>query len=137
MSTEENKRKHLDFIQLTITRMAANSFLLKAWGVALVAALFALSSKEVTGNKDYWLLAFLPIISFWILDAYYLHQEKLFRELYDEVRNMNPEKIDFSLKTDRFKKSVPIWPKMMYNHTLLVFYGTVAILLFGIWAITQ
>ena len=36
-----DKQKHLEFIQNAISRMAANSFMLKAWTVLLVSALFA------------------------------------------------------------------------------------------------
>ena len=32
---DENKRKHLEFIQQVITRMNANSFLIKGWAVTL------------------------------------------------------------------------------------------------------
>jgi hypothetical protein len=42
----EAKHKHLDFIQLTITRMAANSFLLKGWCVTLIAALWSSPDKN-------------------------------------------------------------------------------------------
>ena len=35
---------------------------------------------------------------FWILDSYYLQQERLYRELYDDVRLQTEEKIDFSMK---------------------------------------
>lgn len=41
----ENKLKHLDFLQLVITRMNVNSFSLKGWAVTLVSALFAFAAK--------------------------------------------------------------------------------------------
>lgn len=42
----ENKIKHLEFIQLTIIRMNVNSFLVKGWLITLVAAVFVLSQKD-------------------------------------------------------------------------------------------
>ncbi len=42
----ENKRKHLEFIQGTITRMAGNLFFLRGWTISLVAGLFALFVKD-------------------------------------------------------------------------------------------
>ncbi len=42
----ENKIKHLEFIQIVITRMNVNSFFLRGWSVTLVAALFALAAKD-------------------------------------------------------------------------------------------
>ena len=45
----ENKIKHLEFIQSTITRMNQNSFQIKGWMITLVSALLALyaSSERV------------------------------------------------------------------------------------------
>ncbi|MGC8651185.1 MAG: hypothetical protein ACP5RX_01035 [Minisyncoccia bacterium] len=58
----ENKIKHLEFIQTIINRMASNSFIIKGWAITLVAALFALSSKDA--NKNYIIISFLPVIFF-------------------------------------------------------------------------
>jgi hypothetical protein len=68
---------HLEMIQTTIARMSNHSFLLKGWSATLASGLLALTTE-----KDY-LLAFLPAIAFWLLDAYFLRQERLFRGLYD------------------------------------------------------
>lgn len=77
------KIAHLGFIQAIITRMGLNSFLLKGWSVTLVAAIFALAAKQA--DRRFVLLAFFPIAVFWLLDAFFLHQEKLFRRLYEIV----------------------------------------------------
>lgn len=80
----DRKLKHLDFAQGVINRMGHCSFLLKGWCVILVSGLFALAAKET--NPLFVYLAYLPAISFWILDGYYLYQERLYRQLYDKVR---------------------------------------------------
>ncbi len=123
MSKNDNKIKHLEFLQLTITRMAANSFLLKAWGVTLVAALFALSAKDSV--KTYIIVAYLPVASFWLLDGYYLLQERLFRKLYDAVRTLDEESITFSLDTTPVKKQTSSWIATIFSTTLLLFYGSI------------
>ena len=79
----ENKRKHLEFIQATINRMAGNSFLLKGWAVTLVGALFALTFKEV--DPLYLLISLIVLALFWRLDSYYLSRERLFIKLYERV----------------------------------------------------
>jgi hypothetical protein len=84
----DDKAAHLGMIQVIITRMGANSFVLKGWNVTLVSALFALSVKD--SNKRFIMVALLPNIIFWMLDAYYLHQERLFRKLYDDVSRSTP-----------------------------------------------
>ncbi len=58
----ENKNKHLEFIQMAITRMAANSFLIKGWSVTLVAALFALAAVQ-DSHRFVW-LALIPSLMF-------------------------------------------------------------------------
>ena len=79
----ENKKLHMEMIQSIISRMANNSFMLKGWAVTLVAGIFALSSKEA--EQSYFLIAYIPIIIFWGLDAYYLRLERLYRNLYNKV----------------------------------------------------
>lgn len=83
-SSPDEKIKHLEFIQTIIARQAANSFLLKGWSITLVAGLFALAAKDA--NPRFVWLALLPTMGFGWLDAYYLHQERRFRLLFDWVR---------------------------------------------------
>ena len=94
----DDKIKHLEFIQDVINRMASNSFLIKGWTVVLVAALFALGSAD-RNNSALIYLAYFPSIVFWLLDGYYLWQERLFRHLYEEVQ-VKTGNVDFSMKTD-------------------------------------
>ena len=117
----ENKKKHLEFIQAVINRMAGNSFLLKGWAITLVAALFALSAKDT--NRAYILIAYFPIIIFWILDGYFISQERLFRSLYDHVRKLAEKDIDFSMDTSAFQsKTRNGWVCSLLSVTLLCFY---------------
>ena len=95
----ENKIKHLEIIQGVINRMAGNSFALKGWAVTLVAGIFALASKDA--DKLYFLVAYIPIIVFWGLDSYYLLQERLYRSLYDKVRLLPEDMIDFPEREHR------------------------------------
>lgn len=58
--------------------------------------MIALAGKDT--DKLYFLVAYVPVVGFWGLDAYYLIQEKLYRSLYDKVRQTDEDNIDFSLK---------------------------------------
>ena len=71
----DKKLKHLELVQGVINRMANNSFMLKGWAVTLVAGIFALAGKDT--DKLYFLVAYIPVLVFWGLDAYYLLQERL------------------------------------------------------------
>ncbi|MEA3463534.1 MAG: hypothetical protein U9R14_00400 [Patescibacteria group bacterium] len=118
----ENKRKHLEFIQGIISRMAGNLFFLRGWTITLIAALLALFIK---GNNSEYVIYFLLvlIVVFWILDSYFLSQERLFRDLYNYVRKLKEEDIDFSMDTSQFKKyKKNTLVYAMFSSTLLVFY---------------
>ena len=65
----ENKIKHLEFIQATITRMNQNSFQIKGWMITIISALLALYASSE--NTIYIFIAIVPAIVFWFLDAYY------------------------------------------------------------------
>ncbi len=118
----ENKRKHLEFIQAIVSRMASNLFFLRGWTITLIAALLALFIK---GNGSNYVIYFLIILIlvFWILDGYFLSQERLFRDLYNHVRKLKEEEIDFSMDISEYKKyKKNTLIHMMFSSTLLVFY---------------
>jgi hypothetical protein len=118
----EKKLAHLNLIQAIITRMASNSFLLKGWSVTLVAALFALAAKDT--KPALVLIAYLPGVVFWALDGYFLWQETLFRRLYDRVRGLAEDQIDFSMSTVGLPKP-PHWLARTFSKTLALFHGTI------------
>ena len=123
----DNKLKHLEFIQNTITRMASNSFMLKGWCITIVSALIALSTKE----SDYrmYLAAFIPTIMFWILDSYYLWLEKAFRDLYKDVSEKDEQEIDFQIPINDYKHKKDFFEVLGWNITTTGFYGAIMVLL--------
>lgn len=126
----EKKLKHLEFLQLTITRMNVNSFLLKGWTITLVAALFALAAKDA--NTNYVMIAYVVIPSFWVLDGYFLSIERRYRDLYNEVAKKNEENIDFDMNHTRFDKGDRTWVSGIFSSTLLIFYGISIITTLGV-----
>ena len=117
----ENKRQHLEMIQGVINRMAGNLFLLKGWAITLISALFALAAKDT--DPKYFLIAYFPVIIFWIMDGYFLSQERLFRDLYNHVRKLPEKDIDFSMDTTKFKENPHNgWIRSMRSRTILLFY---------------
>ena len=121
----ESKIKHLEFIQGVVNRLSTNSFLLKGWSVVLVSALFALSASD--SNPAFIFLAYFPAIVFWGLDGYFLWQEKLYRALYDRVRAMEDNAIDFSMDVSVVKDSVVSWATVAFSTTILAFHGVLLI----------
>jgi len=97
--------------------------MLKGWSVILVSALFALAVDSSKARLVFF--AYLPAFVFWLLDGYFLHQERLFRKLYDKVRETGEEAIDFSMNTAPVADQVSSWPRLMFSRTLLLFHGAI------------
>jgi len=127
---------HLGFIQGVINRMGLNSFLAKGWTATITAAIFTLSGRG--NDQRFILIALLPAAVFWVLDAYYLHQENLYRRLYIEVAEGNVPSDNFTLNTKVLTGEVPTVIKVFLSETLLLFYGTmVGSVLFVMFALLR
>lgn len=127
------KEYHLGLIQSIVSRMGNNSFLIKGWCSTLVSAILVFATDK--GNRSIMLVCFIPTVLFWILDAYYLYKEQLYRDKYDQVR-MEPEpSIDYSLEIIP-NSGGRTWVKAYFSRTLLIFYGgliiTIAIVMWMI-----
>jgi hypothetical protein len=120
----EAKLKHLEFIQNVITRMNANSFLLKGWAVTLVSALFALAAKDA--NHHYVYPACIAIPMFWILDAFFLSQERQYRGLYAHVTTLLEAAIDFNMNAQTYATGKNRWVPTAFSRTLVIFYFTLS-----------
>ncbi len=116
--------KELKLIQNNIKRMASNSFLIKGWAVTLVVGSLLLKVTDLQ-----LILPFIPIISFWSLDTYFLYQERKFRDLYNWVVKCRPksQKFLFDMSFDRFKetelkKKTKFIISTFFSKNLLLFY---------------
>ncbi len=122
----KNKQKHLELIQNVINRLANSSIFLKGWTVIFVAAVLGFATKD--SEPMYVWLAAIPTLSFWALDGFYLNQERLFRRLYDAVRDTEDYQIDFSMDTTPFKHRGD-WFEAIFSKTLIFFYITILIVI--------
>ena len=126
----EAKLKHLEFIQGVVNRLVSASLHMKGWSVVLVSALLALGARG--DSFETALVSLFPILVFWGLDGYFLSRERLFRGLYDQVRQRNAEnEIDFSMDVGGLKSNgfwSRDWCSAAASRTLLPFYGMLALL---------
>ena len=132
----QDKTKHLEFVQSVITRMNTNSFQLKGWMITIVSALLALFASS--SNGIYIIVAIVPTLIFWFLDAFYLQQERKFRGLYEDIVNDNVEKIkkEFSMPINEYKydkndsdtKKYCYW-NAFFSTTILPLYGIIVLAL--------
>lgn len=126
--------KHLEFIQNVITRMNTNSFQIKGWSVVISSALLAIYSS--TENKNFFLVAAIPTLIFWFLDAYYLNQERKFRGLYNDVAGVTdkPKKIRaFEMRPDLYIGGKYSYWSSFFSITILKMYLSMIVILVGIF----
>lgn len=91
----DGKKEYMQMLQELICRMSTISAIFKGFAATIVAGISAISYS----STNIWILAlsFLPVLSFAVLDVYYLKLERKFRFLFDQVR-MDKHEIDFSMK---------------------------------------
>ena len=124
---KETKSKHIDLVQSIITRMAQNSFVIKGWMITIVVGLFLFLQKDNLQNN--FLIYLFPIIGFWLLDSYYLWQERLYRKLYGSVISNLKESSDLKLSVEEFKNSTK-YLSALFSITEILTYLPVAVFVF-------
>ncbi|MGN7136938.1 hypothetical protein [Streptomyces pseudogriseolus] len=123
-SISQEEIKHLEFIQAIVARLGNGSFLIKGWTMTVAGVFFGVSA-----NNPSWKIAaagMIPIVGFWLLDSYFLRQERLFRKLYDDVRRPGVTVELFSMNVQPYHVAVP-WKGVIRSHTMVNFYGTLAL----------
>ncbi len=73
--------EELKILQGVINRMAQNSLECKKWTLALAVGVLSLKIEAISHLYGLCVLGVL-LLCFWFLDAYYLMQERSFREQY-------------------------------------------------------
>ena len=119
--------EEIKIIQDIIKRMADNSFKIKGWSVTLIVIALLFKNKTDLGP----FVAFLPLLSFWLLDTYYLRMERVYRKIYGWVvqNRATSNEYFFDLNPRRFEKDVDGYVKTMFSITLLIFHGSLTVLL--------
>ncbi|MFD8519555.1 hypothetical protein ACFV2D_05995 [Streptomyces capillispiralis] len=115
----ENERiKHLEFIQATIARLGNNVFLIRGWSVTATGVLLAVSVQV-----DQWRIATLALLiglGFWALDGFYLRRERMFRRLYDDAALHRPPRVPlFSMDTRPYLSSIP-WTGALFSDSVMM-----------------
>ena len=91
---ENHKVEYLQMIQSVIERMSTSSAIFKGFSATIIAGVIAIDYQRDT----YWgiILSFIPFLTFFVLDIYYLRLEKRYRFLFDQIRAGKCE-IDFNM----------------------------------------
>jgi hypothetical protein len=141
MTDESDLRlHHLDTVQSVINRLSQNSFTIRGWSVTLASAIIAFASTR-SSEGDLVILALVPAWIFWGMDAYYLRQERLFRQLHDAAarrlidNKASPDIPPFHMGLDFFQDAVAPWRRLMFAPNVVAIPAvltvvTISVLLF-------
>lgn len=152
-SPDEDRRKHLDFIQAVVTRMSAASSNAKSWVLPVVTATYGYALTQKADSIA--ALGIAGVLIFAYLDANYLRQEKAYRKLYDAVAglcppdersrvvppfSMDPSNADDPIRSDfnRRQKIAQLWHRWVPSWNVWIswsvapFYGALLIVGVGI-----
>jgi len=76
-------QSYLSTLQAIVSRMATTSANCKTWCITLTSALLVVVADK--GKVNFVWVTLIPVLLFCFLDAYYLAQERAFRESYNDV----------------------------------------------------
>lgn len=97
----DNKIKHLEMVQNIINRIANHKPQYKGWFITLIIAINVFAISKITDKQLF--LVFIVTLCFWIVTSYYLYLERLYIELYEDIRRGNKE--DFDMKISDYKST--------------------------------
>ncbi len=80
--SQSSVQTHLNIYQNIIQRMANNSSSCKTWCVTTVSAVMVLAADKQ--KPTIMFVSLVPLVTFLVLDAYYLALEKSFRQSYND-----------------------------------------------------
>ena len=136
MNGTEKVAKHLEMPQTVIDRLGRNGFWIKSWSIILIVAAMILIARQDIQNPYFVLVFILPAIGFWILDGYFLRQERLFRQIYDEIRVQSDT--DFEMNPTKHKnKPKCTWLSAFFSLTLVIFYILEIAFIIGVFVIVK
>lgn len=132
MTNQEAVIKHLEMIQGVINRLGHDSFLVKGWSMVIVTAGIVLVSRTEVQSARVVLTFLIPVIGFWILDGYFLWQERLFRQVYDETRMQKTT--EFAMNARKYRSTPKCnWPAAVLSVTPTIFYGIEIVFVLGVF----
>ena len=137
MHNTEKVIKHLEMIQRYIIRYGFYSFMIKGGSLLLVITaqvllatlVYAESSFDhqiVPGERSFIsavaVVLFAIVTAFWLLDAYFLQGERLFRHHYDTVRQQ--DNTDLNMYVSIYKtRPKGDYASAFFSVTLMLFYA--------------
>jgi len=123
----DKKRAYLRTIRTIANRMRVGSALIRLWSITVVAALVALATNPAQGRFAW--LALAMALGFWMLDAYFSRQERLFRKTYERVMSLPESEVDFDSGTAPVDSEELSFSSIFLSGALSAFYGIIVSLI--------
>lgn len=121
----DDKIKHLEFIEAVINRLNHDSFLIKGWMITIVSGFLVLAVRNC--KHVIILMALLPVIIFWVLDSFYLLQERKYRDLYDDV--INDKVGNFNMSINNYGNGKSTFKSAFLSITIFLLYYLICFIL--------
>ena len=119
MDQEQKTLEYLKLIQPIVTRMNSSSTTIKGIAITVTVFLLGLSLKGSSYIEN--IVLFFIIIILHAFDMYYLWHERLYRELYNDVRE---NKLDsFNLTVVKYKKTIKYHDCIISVPTFIFYYS--------------
>jgi uncharacterized membrane protein len=112
--------------------MNTNSFQIKTFCITLVAALLALFSAKPGFHLI--ILSILITLGFWLLDSFYLQQERKARGVYDDVAGITNANtvLPFEVPLAKYSGGKYSFRSAFFSPTTLMAYSSIGLVLIGI-----
>ena len=135
----EAKIRHLEMIQIAMSRASDNSLRIKGFAMLLLAGAIALLLRDGSDTSiipvAFAVILWVFVGILFVIDAYFIRQSDGFRILYNQVRRRSEDDIDFSMELTQHQHYIPERQSeelSLYIITTLAFYLIIlAILIIG------
>ena len=117
----EKKLAHLKILVDLLDMVNRSDVYAKRWAVSFSAIFIALGTQQPGIRVSY--LAVLPLLLLWFIDAQNYRREFLLRTLYDRVRSLPEEDIDFTINVETLPEARQGTLGWMFCSSALTFYG--------------
>lgn len=130
----DDRIRHLEMLQSTITRMAGAAAAIKNLSLIIVAG--ALAFIATSKEPALALFAAALTVAFWLLDARYLQQEKWFRDMFEKERALDPsERASFVMTPSKQIRDATSIAYGLKSWSTWGLYGSVIVFLLILWCV--
>lgn len=144
MNTLDAKIAGLGILQSIISRMASNSFYIKGWDLTIFIGVIALKKDIIHyGNAIFWALM-VTSVSFFLLDAYYLQQEMIFRKIYNILseKKSDDENVNFfrinPMQYEELKGVETLkYTESLFSKTVILFHAPLFLIIIVFFAMSS